>query len=112
MTVNYNDGNWHGWNGGACPVHLRSEVEIIFLHDFGDIGKETSLAGNAAFTGNGHGDVIAFRVVKEYREPREWWVNLYESGIGAAHTSKKLADRAGGRARIECIKVREVVGDE
>ena len=22
--VDYNDGNWHGWDGGECPVHPES----------------------------------------------------------------------------------------
>ena len=23
----YNDGKWHGWNGGECPVHPKSRVQ-------------------------------------------------------------------------------------
>ena len=32
-------------------------------------------AGNVNFAGNEYGDLVAFRVVKEYKEPREWWVH-------------------------------------
>lgn len=26
MTVDYNDGKIHGWNGGECPVHPETVV--------------------------------------------------------------------------------------
>lgn len=30
--TNYNDGNWHRWDGiGHCPVHSDSEVEVWHL---------------------------------------------------------------------------------
>ena len=28
----YNDGGWHLWNGGECPVHSKTVVEAV-LHD-------------------------------------------------------------------------------
>ena len=30
--TNYNDGKWHGWNGGECPVHPKSMVDAVW-HD-------------------------------------------------------------------------------
>ena len=27
--TSYNDGKWHGWNGGECPVHPETEVEFV-----------------------------------------------------------------------------------
>lgn len=29
MTPNYNDGKFHSWNGGECPVHPHTVVEAI-----------------------------------------------------------------------------------
>ena len=27
--TNYNDGRWHGWNGGECPVHPETVVVVV-----------------------------------------------------------------------------------
>ena len=70
--INYNDGNWHGWNGGECPVHPKSMVEAT--------GYEGARKSTTAFSNYTSGlfpwDNFrgAFRVVKEYREPREFWI--------------------------------------
>ena len=48
--------------------------------------------------------------LREHREPREWWANIYEfSEQPALHFSKAYADEAAGSDRIECIRVREVI---
>lgn len=69
--TDYNDGQWHGWNGGECPVH--SESVIKYELRCGDV--RTAFAGNLVWacleTVN---DIINFRVVKKYCEPREWWI--------------------------------------
>lgn len=31
--TNYNDGKWHGWNGGKCPVHPESIVQVQFADE-------------------------------------------------------------------------------
>lgn len=71
--TNYNDDKWHGWNGGECPVHPNSVVEAVWISG-GPFRSEQRKASdffwNAPFS-----KIIAFRVVKEYREPREWWVH-------------------------------------
>lgn len=74
--TDYNDGKWHGWNGGGCPVNIQSRVEVIWQHTDGEIGLRSSIAGNIAFAGNQCGSVIAFRVTREHREPREFWVKI------------------------------------
>lgn len=74
--TNYNDGEWHGWNGGECPVHPDSVVQTMIRSE---IGKEWD---DEEFKASGYrwnrcgdiGDIIAFRVVKEHKEPREFWV--------------------------------------
>lgn len=94
--TNYNDGKWHGWNGGECPVHMRSIVETVWRFKKGDIrsGKDIGMAGNTAFLGSEYGDLIAFRVVKEYREPRECWA------VGK-HMHDSLADAEAFRAQVD-----------
>jgi len=84
--TNYNDGNWHGWNGGECPVHPKSVVDARE-----EIGvRWLSQAENCDW----HSMRGAFRVVKEYREPRECWA------VGKRmHDS--LADAEAFRARVD-----------
>lgn len=69
--TDYNDGKWHVWNGGECPVHSRSVVEV--LHAEKGILDERA-AGVILWD---HKDLIAFRVVKEHKEPREWFIDTY-----------------------------------
>lgn len=72
--TNYNDGNWHGWNGGECPVHPESIVETCWVSDE-SVGSITSYAYDILWSKKDGVSTIAFRVVKEYREPRDFWVN-------------------------------------
>ena len=94
--TDYNDGNWHGWNGGECPVHPKTVVEAIF-----DDGSGSGYPGPADCYIWDRWHPIAFRVVKPYREPREGWVaaTIFESARQA-----KIA--YPGR---NPIKVREVI---
>lgn len=112
--VNYNDGKWHGWNGGECPVHPKSEVEVRFR----GYAKEYYLcdrrdAGGWAWRhDDSNYDIIAFRVIKEHKEPpkpREWWVSEYGWGLGEFFTSKAEADENRAVGRIRCIHLREVI---
>lgn len=73
MAVNYNDGKWHGWNGGECPVHPETVVEVAtetlrpFKMEARSINWKHSNDPNL-------NKIIAFRVVKEHKEPREFQV--------------------------------------
>ena len=75
--TDYNDGNWHGWNGGECPVHPRSVVEAVW-HD-----PRNAAAGMTGPRPAGDQEVgpslawahvVKFRVIKQHREPRELWM--------------------------------------
>ena len=72
--TNYNDGKWHGWNGGECPVHPESDVNTFFIHD-GNTPRTQTCDGARQASGQDWACVIAFRVVKEHKEPREFWVD-------------------------------------
>jgi len=70
--TDYNDGNWHGWNGGEMPVDGGSVVEIVSLSY-----RTPELTSGEAFEFDWDSEpfpIVAFRVIKEYREPREWWL--------------------------------------
>ena len=60
----YNDGFWHGWNGGECPVHPETLVTCMWQCKDGFFDGDTDKAKMFAWH-----DLDAFRVVKEYREP-------------------------------------------
>jgi hypothetical protein len=68
--TDYNDGCWHGWNGGECPVHPRSVVEVVFSKaGHRDGCKADTWVWDAD---QGTHTIVAFRVVKPYAEPVEY----------------------------------------
>jgi hypothetical protein len=79
--VNYNDGNWHRWNGATeCPVHPSSVVEYVWHDEIGMSGVLNRVSGwDGSDTRIKWAQVIKFRVTKEYVapvEPREFWIML------------------------------------
>jgi len=73
--TSYNDGNWHGWIGGECPVHPDSLVEVIHIAK----GEPSRIQEHEAASQIWE-NVVAFRVVKERKEPREFWIYEGEEG--------------------------------
>jgi hypothetical protein len=73
--TNYNDGKWHRWSGGKCPLYPKTRVEAILTRDVKPVSGMAS-----AFTWDHENDpILAFRVTEEYVEPqapRELWVSL------------------------------------
>jgi hypothetical protein len=71
---------WIGWNGGECPVHPNTVVEVI---GYGCYGKsfrhEDKTAGHLDWYSDDDGSIVAYRVIKEHKLPREFWifVNTY-----------------------------------
>jgi len=119
MTLpDYNDGKWHGWNGGECPVHPKTEVDAVF----GDGGFQPFIIGECLDWSGPEklprSHVVAFRVVKEYREPREFWIGNDPNrknvdGTGNSNpifSSREHALRMGwGSQQDDLIHVREVL---
>lgn len=104
-VTDYNDGNWHGWTGGECPVHPKSAVDVKF-----NDGEEYEGRGAGGWVWKGTLDkIIAFRVTKPYVEPREFWVNEYPSGFGGVYNSRAVANNCAAETRIRCIHLREVI---
>jgi hypothetical protein len=69
-TTDYNDGNWHGWNGGECPVHPEAEVTIATtcgMKNFDTLAKMCSWDRLV-------NPIVAFRVTKEHKVPQEYWL--------------------------------------
>ncbi len=106
--TDYNDGNWHGWNGGECPVHPESMVVVTF----NDGEEYKGFHADKWIWDSDRDKIVAFRVTKPYVEPpkpREFWINEYAWGFGRAFGSKAEADDYAMNNRIRCIHVREVI---
>jgi len=74
MTPDYNDGKWHGWNGGECPVHPKTMIFALFDDKSGDTGQAQDWGWDTPVR------PCAFRVVTPYREPREGYaVTLFQT---------------------------------
>lgn len=69
MSV-YEVGKWYGWNGDVCPVHQKTEVEIMLECGIKGHGYAEGCAWHNQHPGS---KIIAFRVIKEHREAREFW---------------------------------------
>lgn len=103
--TDYNDGEWHGWDGGECPVHPESEIALKWITCDGFLAADD---GRIARINNWKTPCL-FRVTKPYVEPREFWINEYPSGLGGVYKSIEVADNCADVGRIRCIRVREVV---
>jgi|GEM_PF-3882926 len=104
--TNYNNGNWHGWNGGECPVHPESEVQWVHQSHYGS----TDMAGDLTWK-LGRTGIVAFRVTKPYLEPkkpREWFALVNKYG-DIVETAKEVDELDQYACEVECIVVREVV---
>ncbi|QDP54203.1 MAG: hypothetical protein GOVbin4685_63 [Prokaryotic dsDNA virus sp.] len=101
--TNYNDGFWHPWTGGECPVHPKSMVAVLPV---GGAKDHTPEMAASAVSWGGDFPVVAFRVTKEHKEPREWWL------IGPNWTDDEEMAKAMEKDGFEAIHVHEVIGDD
>ena len=107
--TDYNDGNWHGWDGGECPVHPKSMIQAVRGHtDTASVvtwpaDQFQPICWRDAGAGHSH-SIIAFRVIKAHREPRVFWVNEYARSFGDTYATKDEADKYGTE-RIACHRV-------
>lgn len=100
--TNYNDGNWYGWNGGECPVHPETVVEVVYSNWASTGIKTITDPARMASWGGGDLNLIAFRVIKEHKEPREFWIR---AGFAFEGCEKHKLDNWSG----EIIHVKEVL---
>jgi hypothetical protein len=113
--TDYNDGEWHIWKGGECPVHPESVVEIrLRVAGEGFDGQERQASELVwVHDHDSEVDIICFRVVKAHREPRVWWVNEYDGedvGPWLYDTKTEAAEATDFRRRLTRVfKVQEVI---
>ena len=104
VKTNYNDGKWHGWDGGECPIHPESMVTTILRCN--DILADKTARDLRWVHKKTAGDIVAFQVTKIHREPREFWLafDTYYSSKEEAEAANRRVGKAG-----PIIHVREVI---
>lgn len=105
--TDYNDGKWHGWNGGECPVDRDSVIDVHYVNAFGGYGRdEKRIAGEHSWALS-----CLFRVTKAAPpKPREWWFCIHDCS-GFASTIPTHVKGSAERSRQpgqSVIHVREV----
>lgn len=75
--INYNDGEWHRHTGCMIPegLHYQSIVEIRTLNPHSEFHGASGIARGWSWLDWGGDTIIAFRVIKPYQEPREFWID-------------------------------------
>ena len=112
--TDYRDGKIHGWNGGECPVHPKDEVKVWLREDKAEDngygkGEEWVWKWHEDYN---QSDIIAFKVVKKYVEPKTIWVNEYPGEFLAAHASKEEAlESTSPSATRVAVKYQEIIED-
>lgn len=108
--TDYNDGKWHGWNGGGCPLNDRTVVDAVWHNPItGSVGKyEGVIAGGISEIWN---HVIKFRVTKRYVAPYEWWIVTDKMGrfLELCETKEQAEHNVGMAVGGIIIHVREVI---
>ena len=61
--TDYNNGEWHGWSGGECPVHFQTKVNVTYVDG-------TTLILWPACRVDWHLPLL-FRVTKPFVEPKK-----------------------------------------
>jgi hypothetical protein len=66
--TDYNDGNWHEWKGGECPVERRALVQVLWVRpEEGFMGgpySDVDWAGDLCWDHDGKADITDFRVIE------------------------------------------------
>ena len=106
--TDYNDGQIHGWNGGDCPVHPQSVVEVWLRNASATFFEYT--AGKCRWSHlKSDQDIIAFRVVKQHVEPKTVWVNEYPDGLCFSYLTEEEAKALASSSAIRiAVEYREV----
>ena len=102
-AMKYEVAKWYPWTGGECPVHPKTLVVCKFDDGAENLPEE---AGKWVWHGR---DIVAFKVVEEYEEPREWWLlvsSLSTFAPSVFETQEEAKMYKMGNDKI--IKVREV----
>ena len=88
--MKYETNVWYGWNGGECPVHPETVVQVQMANETREqVEEESPSSAHCAGVWSWDWDwacddvafcIIAFRIVKERKVPREVWMKWNERG--------------------------------
>jgi hypothetical protein len=102
--TDYNDGKWHGWNGGECPVHPDSRCDLVLAN--GNMFRAISTNG-WSWSADEANPIIAFRVVTPYAEPEtyegECWAYHYVGSCPTTANSNPGANSIPGKWTAEHV---------
>ena len=107
--TDYNDGKVHGWNGGDCPVHSQTLIKVFYR----GILSNLDYKAKNVYWGHcgGCGDIVAFQVVKEHKEPMVVWMNMYANDYAYTFKTKeeamKFVGKGAKRIAVKLIEVQE-----
>jgi len=108
--TDYNNGEIWGWNGGKCPVHPESKVNVWLR------GKSAYFDSSARQLWWGHrdtgGDIVCFQVTEVYAEPKTIWVNEYKAddawhGFLNEEQAKRYALGGVTRIAVKYVEAKE-----
>lgn len=108
--TNYNDGMIHGWNGGDCPVHPLTEVKL-YLRSWPAPDRDHVADKVNWLHRDQTNDIVAFQVMKEYKQPMVVWMNMYENDYAYTYKTKeealKFSGKGAKRIAVKLIEVQE-----
>ena len=103
----YVTGQIYGWNGGECPVHPETKVELWFR---GGVWTRDDAGVCSWKHCNSTGDIVCFQVITPYDEPKVIWVNEYPTG-NVIYSSEKAAKEKAiylpSRVAVKYVEVKE-----
>lgn len=111
--TDYNDGEWHEWSGGECPVHPKSIIEGYWHKGAKDLYAPATFnigeAGGFTFPHvEGWEKLKLFRVVKEYKRPREYsgrvWAYHY-TNLAPTLSENEVGGDGGGWGKYTATHV-------
>ena len=87
----YVTGQIYGWNGGECPVHPETKIKIWTRNALVCSGVDTD-AGSCSWKHiNAGSDIVCFKVITPYAEPKVIWVNEWPDGAVVGYSSEEEA---------------------
>jgi hypothetical protein len=109
----YVEGQWYGWNGGVCPVHPETIVDVVCddLRCYESVRVcKRERAGDWCWSDKLE-FIIAFRVIKHHVEPKVLWVNEYYANVCTVYQTKedaeKWAEKYATRAAVRYVETPE-----
>ena len=103
-----NDGKWHVKGGDECPLHEKTRIEVIFEDSLKTLARWTEVDAQGMHWG-ADSTIICFRVIKEYKEPKELWAVKTASGFVTFDNENFAKLYSKDTPGSEIMRVREVL---